>query len=506
LFAPALSPDGKTIAAVKISTANKISIIEIETESGQLLKEYQNPSNLMLQAPAYNQTGNKLIFSAVSQQGKTICEINRQTGEFLQLFPFQSQLISNPGYADDQIIFSAHFNGLDNIYRFDPATSKIFQLTSAQYGAFNPTYDSESKQIFFNSYQVTGNDIASFGYDENVGTEISKLDNTFIDYAKPLAIQEGNKNVFDSLPGKTFESRRFREFNNLFYFHSLAPIAKNIDINSDPTLGLEIKSNNKLNTLDFYSGYQYNTSLKKSEYLAGFTYKRYYPVLSMRYINRARLAYSRKQVDNRPVFTPVTWRENFTELEISVPFVFNQLNKIYSMGLRTSTSYTSRYDIQNKPAKFNTNLQFPIKYQAYLNRNTRRSPRDLASRWGQNFTFTYQHFPFEENIKGDLFTVRSLFFTPGILPHHSLQTSFNYQLNSGAYNQMDNIPLISGYNNLTPTKELSNTLLFDYRFPIFYPDWEIGPLAYIKRFKGGFFADFEKRLFFAPDVRPGIAC
>jgi hypothetical protein len=36
-----------------------------------------------------------------------------------------------------------------------------------------------------------------------------------------------------------------------------------------------------------------------------------------------------------------------------------------------------------------------------------------------------------------------------------------------------------------------NTLLFDYRFPLFYPDWEIGPFAYIKRFKGGFFADFE---------------
>ena len=31
----------------------------------------------------------------------------------------------------------------------------------------------------------------------------------------------------------------------------------------------------------------------------------------------------------------------------------------------------------------------------------------------------------------------------------------------------------------------------DYRFPIAYPDWEIGPLAYVKRIKGGFFTDFE---------------
>ena len=36
-----------------------------------------------------------------------------------------------------------------------------------------------------------------------------------------------------------------------------------------------------------------------------------------------------------------------------------------------------------------------------------------------------------------------------------------------------------------------NTLLLDYRMPLFYPDWELGPLSYIKRLKAGFFADFE---------------
>lgn len=491
LFSPALSPDGKTIAAVKVSTANKISIIEIDAQSGEQIREYENPSNFMLQTPAYNQTGNKLIFTAVSVNGQTLCEINRQTGKFSQLLPFQSQQISRPSYADDQVIFRAHFNGLDNIYRYDSGTKKIFQLTSAEYGAFNPAYNAASKQIFFNNYQATGNDIASLAYDEKAGTEISNTKNTFINYAAPLAVQEGNKGLFDGVPSKTFDTQPYKELNNLFYFHSVLPIAENMDINSDPTIGLKIKSNNKLNTLDFYTGYQYNAGLKKSEYLAGFTYKRFYPVLDVRHLNRARLAYSRKEVAGQQVFTPVSWRENLTEMEISVPFVFNQLNKTYHVGFITSTSYTSRYEVQNKPADFNSVLRFPMKYQLYLNRNTRRSPRDLAPPWGQNFTFAYQHFPFEKSLNGDLFTFKSLFYTPGLFVNHSFQTSFNYQKNSGLYGMTNDIPLISGYYNLTPTKELSNTLLFDYRFPLFYPDWEIGPLAYIKRFKGGFFADFE---------------
>jgi hypothetical protein len=33
--------------------------------------------------------------------------------------------------------------------------------------------------------------------------------------------------------------------------------------------------------------------------------------------------------------------------------------------------------------------------------------------------------------------------------------------------------------------------MLNYRFPVFYPDWELGPLAYIKRVKAGFFSDFQ---------------
>jgi hypothetical protein len=62
---------------------------------------------------------------------------------------------------------------------------------------------------------------------------------------------------------------------------------------------------------------------------------------------------------------------------------------------------------------------------------------------------------------------------------------------SGAYDYNIDIPRASGYANIDAIGKIDNTLLIDYRFPIAYPDWELGPLAYIKRFKGGFFTDFE---------------
>ena len=502
LFAPALSPDGKKIAAVNISAANRVTLVELDSETGQILREFSNPSNYMLQTPAFNASGDKIVVTGVSKLGNCLLELDSKTGELTQLLPFQREQISRPSYAGEQIIFRAHYNGIDNIYRYDKRSKQTFQLTDVSYGAYNPAYHAESGRILFNNYTTSGYGVSGFDYHEQDGTPINELENTFIDFASPLAQQESDNDIFDSIPQREFESEPYMEWKNLFYFHSLSLITEDLGINDNPTLGLKLLSNNKLNTLDFYGGYQYDTYLNRSEYLAGFTYKKFYPIVDIRYINRGRLAYDRREISGKDVFIPVSWRENFTEMEVSVPFIFNRRNQTYSMGLRTSTSYTSRYAIENRPAVFSTRLSLPMKYQLYLNRNSRRSARDLAPAWGQNFTFSYQHFPFEPNRNGDLFTLRSQFFTPGLFRNHSFQASFNYQLNSGAYNQTNNIPLISGYYNLTPTKELSNTLLFDYRFPLFYPDWELGPLAYIKRLKGGFFADFENvgKTAFSPKV------
>ncbi|MDO8994282.1 MAG: hypothetical protein Q7U83_14510, partial [Daejeonella sp.] len=310
---------------------------------------------------------------------------------------------------------------------------------------------------------------------------------TFIDYASPLVSQEANANILDSIPQKNYPSKPYREFSNLLNFHSLSPIAENSDTNDDLSIGLKFKSNNQLNTLDLYGGYQFNSGLRKSEYLAGLRYKRFYPILDITYSNRANLIYSRQ--NNRLV--PVSWRENITEAELSVPFTFNRLNKNYSMGIRSSSSFTSRYEIQNKPANFIEKLKFPMKYQLYFSRNSQRSARDLAPGWGQNFSLSYFHLPFQNLLDGSLLSFRTVFYTPGLLNNHSFQASFNYQESRGAYDFSVEIPRISGYRNLSLNTRLRNTLLLDYRFPLFYPDAQLGPIAYIKRLKGGFFADFE---------------
>ncbi|MXV52522.1 hypothetical protein GS399_16220 [Pedobacter sp. HMF7647] len=488
-FAPALSPDGKKIISVNVSYENKITLNELDSRDGRVLNSFPTPSNLMMQYPQYNADGTKVIVTAVGQQGTALYELNCNTKSFDQLIPFKSQLISHPIYADNNIIFKAHFNGIDNLYLLNRSTEKIQQLTSVKFGAYNPSYDRSRKRILFNNYNFNGYEISYLDPEAIKPVSLDNITDASVNYIEPVVRQEGNQDVFDSIPRATYSTKPYREIPHLFYFHSLYPVVEKNDFYDDYNLGLKIQSDNKLNTLNFYTGYQFNRALRKSEYFAGFTYSRFYPIINIQYINQARLIYQRQ--GNGAPSIPVSWRENQWEAKVTFPFIFNQHNYVYSSGFEVGTSYTTRYDVENRPKSFIDILNFPMEYRAYFSRNSLTGPRDLAPPWGQNFAVEYNNFPFQNTLTGELLTFKSTFYFPGILPHHALTASFNYQNATGAYDGTIDIPKVSGYSNLKYSGKLINTLLTNYDFPIFYPDWEIGPLAYIKRFKGGFFSDFE---------------
>ena len=488
LFSPTLTTDGKKIAAIRIDLASKSELVELDSENGNELRTFTNHNNYILQTTSYSNDGTRIICVAVNNDGAALLEVNVIDGSQRLVLPFQRQQLSRPVYAGDNILFRAHYNGINNIYTLQPGTG-ILEVTKAQYGASNPSYDKSNNSVLFNIYQSKGEDIASLSLDEPFES-ISSIKNSFINYAAPLVKQESNSTLLDSIPQRKYQAKPYTEFSNLFYFHSLSPIVEDNEFNNDLNIGFKLKSSNQLNTLDFYTGYQFNFGLKKSEYVAGLTYKEYFPILDLKYVNRARLANFSQTQGGITTFTPVAWREDFLEMEIKVPFVANRLNKTYTMGVSGRSSYTSRYLVSNRPARFANKIPFPIQYQLYFNHNTQRSLRDITPRWGQNVTVSYQSLPLAKILSGDIFRIQTSFFTPGFSTNHSLQTSFNYQKTGGVYQFNIDIPRVSGYANLN-SKSIRNTLLFDYRLPLLYPDTEIGTLAYIKRVRGGVFADFQ---------------
>src|SRR5690606_4971885 len=226
--------------------------------------------------------------------------------------------------------------------------------------------------------------------------------------------------------------------------------------------------------LDFHSEIQYN---------------RYFPKVTLGYDNLSQLSNVFHTADS--AFHPVRWRENVARIQVELPFSFNRLNHNYSFSFRVGTSYTQRYNI-NTPLfrdRLIKQMEFPISYQLTLGRSTRFSQLDLAPRWGQTISVGLRHLPFS-GLEGIRTHLQYIFYFPGILPNHSTQIRFNAQHREGLFAFDNVIPMVSGFDQLRPTRP-KNTFFLNYRFPFAYPDLEIGSLVYVKRLKATIFSDFE---------------
>jgi hypothetical protein len=476
IFSPSISADGKKIIAIKIDLSNKCNLIELDAETGTTLTTIPNPENLILQTPSYNSTANLITYISVSEKGKALWVTDKEE-KTEQLIKETQQQISRPIYINRGIAFNAHYNGIDNIYNIDTISKKISALSASKYGAFNPTQADSTAAIVFNNYQLTGYQIAEMPLSPK---SIGKSNFVYFDGA--VQKQENTPSVFNNIPDSTYTSKPYRALTNLFNVHSVIPLIEN-----EYRGGLQLNSDNLLNTFSFFTGVDYYRDLKKFEYNAGFTLKSFYPIIQATYRNRPRRTF----YNAKSGVLQGDWRENNVQLRASVPISLNALNDTYSFSFNALTSYTQRYQPENLPSTFINKLVFPMEYNFTFNHSTAQAPRDIAPKWAQIFRISYMHQPFDDNLSGKLFAFEGFLYFPGLLKNHSFLVNFNYQNTSGIRKYDQEINTVYGYNNIQAKSILRNTLLFNYRFPIVFPDAEIGPLAYIRNLRAGMFCHYE---------------
>ncbi|MDB5021109.1 MAG: hypothetical protein JWQ28_2236, partial [Pedobacter sp.] len=111
--------------------------------------------------------------------------------------------------------------------------------------------------------------------------------------------------------------------------------------------------------------------------------------------------------------------------------------------------------------------------------------------WGQILRLKYYHQPFDQKLPGSLFSLETFLYFPGLFRNHSFLANFNYQEATGIRRFNTDINTVYGYNNILAKSRLINTLLFNYRFPIAFPDAEVGPVAYLRNVRAGVFCHYE---------------
>ena len=485
-YSPIISANSEKVYAVHVDENNVSSLFYIDRFTKKQEKIIEFPDQILIQQPSLRADGRALTAIAIGPKGTNILEIDLETKQWKALFPWKNQEYQRPIYYGNDLVFKAQFGNIDNLFRYATAENKLYKITDAAFGAFYPSTDS-SGRILYNDYQFDGYKAAVLDKNAAVGTPISP------DFeAKPTLDRNINSlpEAFPDTAAQVFSSKKYSTWSDFFNFHSLSLSSNNFESFDNYRPGIFWLANDLLNTSQLKLGYEYDLEIEKSSYSAELIYQKYYPKFTLAYTNRGQIGYARK-ANTQDEYLKFDFREHVYTLDMAIPMSIYRGKTNYSYGLNIGTSYQKRYDLSLSSLQgFIDEIAFPLNYQVYFNRNQRRSQMDLIPKWGQNINILYRHVPFEKALEGTLFAIRTNFYFPGFFRNHGFQARLSYQHKDGRYMASNDIPMVSGFAHFDSPK-VENTLLMNYRFPIAYPDWSVGNLAYIKRFHGYFFADYQ---------------
>jgi hypothetical protein len=481
-FAPALSPNGATIAAVETPLDCASAIVLLDASTGEVKNRMTAPANTQLQTPSWSKDGKYLLAIANDHNGKSIVKIAVASGLWSTVLAPTFDNIANPADGGTQAFFTGHYNGITNIYAVDYQTGAIAQVTASRFGAFDPQPNMDGNKLLFSEYSVNGYNIAELSLNETQWLPVAQLSDYSPKLYETLAEQE-HFNLQDSIiPNQSYPVRPFRKWTNLFNVHSWAPLYYKIDVSNamltELSPGLVLMSQDLLGNMTSSAGYSWRGY---SVLHADFTYKAWYPVI------RFNLEHGGdKRIYGRDGATLQAKYQN-TQIGVNaqIPFDFTRNRYITKLTPQVQFDYTTCYLYSNTTNDYRHGLGAII-YSIHLFRYLKTATRDLAPPWGVALQTAFKHAPYHTGLFGYMYFMYGRVYLPGIAKHHSLQLSAGWQAQKNKeYTFGSMLAFPRGY--VDGRTEKLAVGLAEYRFPFLYPDRNLACFVYLKRLSANIF-------------------
>ncbi len=492
LFAPALSPDGKRIAAVEFTPKNECALVIINADSGVEISRYAASDREFIQTPHWSLDGKSIVYTKINRtRGKAIALMNADSGKSADIVPYTTQNLYYPVSDGRFIYFVSPHSGIDNIYAVNIATRRIYQVTSRKFGAYYPSLSPDGKKLAFNDVTADGYTAVEMDLDPVRWIPIEKIRDRSVRYYEPLIKQEAGGDITKNIPEETYESKKFNHFTHLFNIHSWTPMANPLS----QDLSITLSSRNLLGTTEISAGYNYNWNENTNAGFLTVSYAGWYPVIDATLYYGTRdstytLSYYYGTIEETYHYQ---WTELRPSLGIRLPFNLSRsrFDTFLTLGVRGSYTYVWDMEYLSEyytPTRNHNGAFIPISYFASLY-NAYQWFADINPVWGQVIDIVYRHTPFPGTTSGSIFSVSGTLYFPGILPHHSLFFQGGYESQSPHdYHFPSQMLFARGYEY-----EFSKYLAkggANYTFPLFNPDWNLVHVLHFKRFYANMFGDY----------------
>ena len=485
IFAPALSPDAHSIAAVELDSLDGSRLVILDPVTGTVRQRIPAPGGISLMTPDWMENQRKIVAVGVCDKGKALIVCDLLSESWFVITPWSHTELYLPRAAGKYVYFTGGYSGVDQIYAVDTSGHHIRQVTSVALGATDAFITDDHRFLYYANYTGDGYRIERLPLVPEEWEPVEEQKNILSSLADSLTSVEGYLFDGEALADSHYISRPYRDWKNLFNVHSWGPFYVDVD-NQDFYPGASIMSQNKLSTAFTTLGFRYDMNEREGTWFADFSYRGLYPVADITYQIGKRKSYYYDSLDTKVEYS---WREDNLRTMLRVPLQY--LVSRWIVGWQPSVGATFMHIThpENAPSRFVTGTFQVMEYRLLAYGQMETSYRDLYPRWGMTLDLNFRHTPFSGIPLGEIGSAEGYFYLPGIIRHHGLRLYTAYQRKDpGTYRFADLINYPRGYSGIY----LDDAFSFSagYKFPFWYPDLALGPVIYLKRLKANIFWDY----------------
>jgi len=514
LSGAALSPDGKTVVAIRSGRDYRNSIVLLDVSSGQQLKAFSNSDNDFFSMPRWSTDGKSITVLKTTKTGRTISILDAALGSSRDVLTLTRENVGHPVLRGRHLFFNSPVSGIDNIYALDLETNKRYQITSSKYGAYNPAVSPDGKFIFYNNQTKDGLDVVKIPFDTKAWTVFEgQKPSASKEFFEELSDQEGRPHILDSVPKTKLAVRNYSKLKGIINPYNWGAFVTN-DL---AQINVGVSSRDILSTTAITAGYLYDLNEGTSSWNAGISYQALFPIVDL----TASLGDRSKDETGFGNDINFKWKELTLEGGLRIPLILTSSKYSRGLSLGNAVGLTQTSEFSNRVTRddeliyegperitpaFDT-LVFVYKDQLndgdlLYNRATfsfynllKRSQRDFLNRWGQTLDVELFNTPYGGDFESRLLAARATLYFPGLFKHHFFYVRGAYQESlqgpeTNLYTFRNRIPKPRGHNY--PDDGTFYSLSANYALPILYPDLVLGPILYIQRIKANFFYDYGK--------------
>lgn len=542
LYNPAVSEDGRLLAAIEYPYTGGSVLVVLDTKSGEVINKKTAPDSLQLLSPIWIKD-KMLIVSGLSNNGNGLYGYNYKnpSGNLVQLLAPVHASMKDLHNFEDGITFTSDYSGVNEIYSYN--AGKVTQLTSTKYGVFCGHFNKSGTILYYTSITLDGRHIYNIKSKDliNKPVSFSSADKCNNKIADKLSLQEieaakASNSVFpkitDTYETKFSKPKRYYKFPNIFRLHSWVPLYVDYDnfsksnnnfIYGTATLGLTGFFQNIEGTAYGSIGYSYSTPVfyNKGFHAAHikFTYQGLYPVIEFRAdINdRDAIKYTRSgTIKGNFIYDGVSQlfmmgKPHFSAvISTYIPLKFNYGGLL--RGITPRVRYSLSNDIfdkskvtisqapglgKNRPYIFRDYLKnnkvlvqkFDISLSGYI---TQVVPQSLSyPKLGIGAEIGYSTRPFLSNLYSSNAYVLLYGYIPGLYKTHGMKLGLLYQHHFSdnvifSENRVTTLPISLQNTKISPLTLSAREQLkisADYPIPISVGDIScLSPITYIKNF------------------------